>query len=95
MAREKRTLSLICDKFGVADALIIETAYREDVELRSLCEDYRVCVEALQRWKLSKSSEAPEREVEYEEMCSELEQDIYAMLQDACMNHKESTSNHE
>jgi len=42
----------------------------------TLCEDYRVCKEALAHWDLSDAAEAPARSLEYQALLQELEAEI-------------------
>lgn len=80
MNQETDALSLINRCFAGSEMLIAR-AFRENAVFRSLCEDYRECAEALERWKNSESENAAERQKEYAEMLVELEHDIKDWLE--------------
>lgn len=80
MNQETDELSLINNRFAGSEVLI-ERAFLENSVFRSLCEDYRECAEALERWKNSESENAAERQKEYAEMLIELEHDIKDWLE--------------
>ena len=52
----------------------------EDPEFLALCEDYYVCVKALQHWEQSKEPEAKTRVDEYRTLSQELEEEIVQAL---------------
>ena len=74
------TLTLIRASFPGRD-LVIERAFRESRSFRDLCEDYRRCVAALDRWKKSQVTEAPFRRQEYTELLLELGREIQTWLE--------------
>ena len=49
---------------------------KESQEFQSVCEDYRLCAEALQHWKQSLDENAPMRVEEYEALLRELEEEV-------------------
>jgi hypothetical protein len=59
----------------------IELLMRKDPEFLALCEDYDVCVAALQYWEQSKEPEAKTRVNEYRTLVQELEEEIRAALE--------------
>ena len=50
-----------------------------DAEFRSMCQDYDRCAEALGRFRVQAET-LPERVAEYEQLLTELEDDILRML---------------
>jgi len=76
---DKDTLGLIRTAFTGQDELI-ERAFREDHSFRALCEDYRECVAAIDRWKKRTTVEAPLRRQEYAELLVKLDREIQAWL---------------
>jgi hypothetical protein len=54
----------------------IRARFQNNESFKTLCEDYRRCAEALQRWKQSLNEDAPARVREYEALLRELEEEI-------------------
>ena len=48
----------------------------ENPRFNSLCEDYEICINALKHWAQSKAPEARMRQLEYETLANELEEEI-------------------
>ena len=55
---------------------VIRRLLKKNDSFMTLCEDYRICEEALEHWKLSESDEAPLRRNEYRSLLQELEAEI-------------------
>ena len=70
-----QTLSLILTNFEGSND-IIERTFRQNADFRSLCEDYYTCHQALKRWQVSGAAAAAQRQQEYTEWLTELEQDV-------------------
>ena len=71
MPAKSRILNLITAHFAGQD-LLIERAYRQDTSFRSLCEDYRDCVDVIERLRNEGSAIAATRREEYTELLEEL-----------------------
>jgi hypothetical protein len=71
MPAKTNILNLITACFAGRD-LLIERAYRQDASFRSLCADYRDCVDAIERLRRDDSAIAPTRREEYTELLEEL-----------------------
>jgi hypothetical protein len=71
MPAKTNILNLITARFAGQD-LLIERAYRHDASFRSLCEDYRDCVDAIERLQNEGSTIAATRREEYTEVLEEL-----------------------
>jgi hypothetical protein len=54
----------------------IKRLYKTNRKFQSVCEDYRVCAEALQHWNHSNKKEALVRRQEYEQLLQELVDEI-------------------
>ena len=54
----------------------IDQLMAQDPEFLSLCEDYDACVDALNYWANSKTSEAGIRVKEYRHICQKLEDEV-------------------
>ncbi len=63
---------------GHGDA--IKHLFKENENFHTLCEDYRLCTEALKRWNETTSDEAPARRREYAELLDDLESEIRKYL---------------
>ena len=61
----------------------IKRLYKESQEFQSVCEDYRLCAEALQHWTQSNEKEASIRRQEYEQLFQELMDEIYLYLNES------------
>ena len=55
--------------------------YRSSESFRVLCHNYQKCSEALDFWKKSKRTEAPDRHREYTALMQELELEIHQTLE--------------
>lgn len=55
----------------------IDLLMAQDPEFPTLCEDYEVCVDALQYWDKSKEPEAETRVAEYRALIHDLEDEIH------------------
>lgn len=80
MSSGSKTLSLIRDSIPGRDQLI-ENAYRDSRPFRDLCEDYRKCVRALERWKQLEANGTGPRRQEYTELLAELRGEIQTWLE--------------
>jgi len=58
----------------------IERLMAEDPEFLTLCEDYDVCVNALQYWAKSREPEAEIRVSEYRTIARQLEEEVVEAL---------------
>jgi hypothetical protein len=58
----------------------IRRLYRQSQEFQSVCEDYRLCAEALHHWNQSRGKDAPARRLEYEQLSQELVDEIWLCL---------------
>jgi len=54
----------------------IQRLFKSDDEFLTLCNDYRMCKEALAYWNISNSEQAPLRVSEYQSLLEELENEI-------------------
>jgi hypothetical protein len=80
MPERTNILNLITARFAGRD-LLIERAYRQDASFRSMCVDYRDCVDAIDRlWKDGSAIAATRRE-EYTELLEELGGEIRDWLE--------------
>ena len=61
---------------------VIQHLSKINDEFLTLCEDYRVCVEALRYWNISESDQATLRAREYQALLKELEDEIMLMMGD-------------
>jgi len=80
MSPDTNTQELIQTTFPGQDRLIGQ-AFKENRSFRELCEDYRRCVTALQRWKRSTEAESSQRQQEYNDLLEELGQEIETWLE--------------
>ena len=55
---------------------VIQRLFKSNNEFLILCEDYRMCKEALAYWKISISNQAPLRVKEYQSLLEELKNEI-------------------
>lgn len=58
----------------------IDRLMAEDPEFLALCEDYDICINALQYWSKSTEPEAENRVNEYRTLAQELEEDVVEAL---------------
>ena len=61
----------------------IKRLYKESQEFQTVCEDYRLCAEALHHWNQSHEKEAPVRKNEYEQLFQELVDEIRLYLNES------------
>ena len=54
--------------------------FKDNQNFQVICDDYRQCSKALQRWKKSESEEAAARRKEYMDLLQELELEILQIL---------------
>ena len=80
MPTKTNILNLITACFAGRD-LLIERAYRHDASFRSLCEDYRDCVDVIERLRNEGSAIAATRREEYTELLEELGCEIREWLE--------------
>lgn len=80
MSPKPDTPSLIRASFPGRDQLI-ERAYRGNRPFRELCDDYRKCVVALERWKQREANQPVPRWHEYTELLAELRGEIQTWLE--------------
>ena len=67
------------DAFPGRDELI-ERAFRRNSSFRDLCQDYRKCATALERWRRSDSEASSVRAREYADLLAELELELEGWL---------------
>ncbi len=60
----------------------IQNLVKSDEKFLTLCDDYRICKEALAYWNSSESDQAPFRASEYRSLLEELETEILRSLND-------------
>ena len=60
----------------------IQRLFKSDDEFLTLCDDYRMCKEALAYWNISDSDQAPLRVNEYQLLLKELENEILLSVND-------------
>jgi hypothetical protein len=75
MASRRNTRELVSSAFPDREELI-ERAYEEDGSFRDLCQDYRKCAAALERWRGADSEASSSRAKEYAELLAELEREL-------------------
>ena len=80
MISKQDTLSFVTSALPGRDSLI-ERAYRANRSFRGLCQDYRKCAEALERWRRSEISASSSRVREYAELLAALAQEIESWLE--------------
>lgn len=79
MNPEPDALTLIRTTFADQHALV-ERAYRQSRSFRDLCQDYRRCLVALQRWDQRRETGVATRRQEYSDLLAELAEEIRASL---------------
>jgi hypothetical protein len=77
--RQSIALNLAIRRFP-AQAHLIESEYGARNDFQSLCEDLRLCVDALVRWQRSEVPVAAARVTENSQSLEELEQEIEVWL---------------
>ena len=80
------TLNLIQTEFPGRDRLI-ENAYRDSRPFRELCDDYRKCVAARDRWHRLEGNQPVPRWQEYHELLGELRSEIQTWLEAVESSH--------
>ena len=80
MNSDADALNLIRELFFGRDRLI-ENAYRDNLVFRDLCDDYRKCFRALERWKQLEANGTGPRRQEYTELLDELRGEIQVWLE--------------
>lgn len=80
MIIDRDTLSLIRTSFAGHEKLI-ERAFGESRSFQTLCEDYRQCNEALQRFEQRSAAESDARSQEYADLLVELGSEIQNWLE--------------
>lgn len=73
------SLFQVAERFS-AHRNAIERLFKADENFQTLCEDYQLCAETLERWNKSTSKAAPAYRREYAELLGELESEISAYL---------------
>jgi hypothetical protein len=86
MTTKPKTLSLIQTSFPGRDQ-VIERAYREQRSFRELCDDYRKCVAARDRWQRLEGNQPFPRWQEYEKLLGELRSEIQTWLEAMKSSH--------
>lgn len=61
----------------------IHQHFRKNENFQTICDDYRQCAEALDRWNGSTSEEAPARRNEYADLLQDLESEILQTLNES------------
>ena len=59
----------------------IARLFKEDDSFRSLCNDYRLCLNAFNYWNEMNSEKAQARQVEYDDLLRELEEEVLIYLE--------------
>jgi len=80
----QQSLLIICDRFP-DHVEKIKARFDNQDSFKTLCEDYRICTEALQHWTQSLDENASMRVAEYGALLRELEEEILQIL-DESMN---------
>ena len=89
MRSQSATLSMIQARFPGRERSIAR-AFGENPSFRELCDDYRKCASAVDRWQRQTGKSAASRRQEYAELLEELHLEIRAWL-----DAMESVSTHE
>jgi uncharacterized protein YdcH (DUF465 family) len=61
----------------------IKRLYRQNQKFQTVCEDYRLCAEALHHWNQSNERNAPVRRQEYKQLFQELMDEICLYLNES------------
>ena len=80
MTRAPDTLRLLHEAFPGRDRLV-EQAYRDNRSFRELCNDYRRCAAALERWNRLEAKRSDPRREEYGELLEGLRGEIQTWLE--------------
>ena len=75
------SVSLVIKRFPEHKG-VIQRLSNSNYEFLTLCEDYRMCKEALAHWNISDSDQAPLRIKEYRLLMKELEDEILLNMND-------------
>jgi hypothetical protein len=78
----KKTAFSIIERFPDRKQTIARL-FRQNESFQNLCEDYRLCTEALQHWRQSTDTDGPVRSQEYEALLRELEDEIVQSLNES------------
>lgn len=62
---------------------IIKRLYKENQDFQTVCDDYRLCAEALHHWNQSHEKKAAARRNEYEQLFQELIDEICLYLNES------------
>ena len=81
MAVIESNLFYVVKRFPDRKKKILEL-FRKNQDFQTICDDYRRCLQALQRWNRSTSEEAPACRKEYADLLQELELEILQVLND-------------
>jgi hypothetical protein len=76
----ENSVALVIGQFESWKACI-EQSFQESDDFQSLCEDYAVCAQALEKWEASNAALADQRRQEYSELLAELGQEIQDWLE--------------
>jgi hypothetical protein len=79
MTARQDARTLVTSSFPGHDSLI-DRAYRENESFRDLCQDYRNCALALDRWRRQKGDQPSRRAREYAELLAELTGEVESWL---------------
>jgi seryl-tRNA synthetase len=81
MRSKQNARSLVVRAFPGHEAAI-DRALRDDASFRELCEDYRKCAAARNRWQRLTGDGPASRSREYDELLGELGNELEAWLED-------------
>ena len=73
-------LGIVLDAFPDADELISHL-YEKDDDFKMLCRDCADALKAIETWRQSVKTEAPQRVLEYQSLVVELQKDIGQYLE--------------
>jgi hypothetical protein len=79
MASEKKVLNTVIKRFPESHLLIIELFHQSDF-FRSICKDYAVCFEVMNRLESSEQMTKKGYKMEYKILLEELEKEIISRL---------------
>lgn len=82
MASRRTAAAQIQTLFPGHDRLI-DVAYRDDPTFRELCDDYRRCAAAIERWRGLNGDESMSRVDEYSELLDRLAHEVEAWLEES------------
>jgi len=78
----KSSVFQVLEKFPER-AVDIKRLYRKNQEFQTVCDDYRLCAEALHHWNQSHEKAAPIRRQEYAQLFQELMDEICLYLNES------------